>query len=48
MNSDETRPPRKGGALTEKEQRRRSAATRRFGRYTIDENDQSVTHHEGA
>lgn len=47
MNSDETRPPRKGeGPLTEKEQAQAyTTYTAYFGHYTIDENDQSVTHH---
>jgi hypothetical protein len=47
MNSEETRPPRKGeGAMNEKEQAQAYASyTAYYGRYTIDENDQSVTHH---
>ena len=47
MNSDETRPPRKGeGAMNEKEQAQAyTSYTAYYGRYTIDENDQSVTHH---
>ncbi len=47
MNSDETRPARKGdGAMTEKEQAQAySSYTAYYGRYTIDENDQSVVHH---
>jgi hypothetical protein len=47
MNSDETRPPRKGeGPLTEKEQAQAfTTYTAYFGRYTVNEEDQSVTHH---
>jgi Lipocalin-like domain len=47
MNSDETRPPRKGaGPLNEKEQAQAfSSYTAYFGRYTINEEVQSVTHH---
>lgn len=47
MNSDEVRPPRKGeGPMTEKEQAQAYATyTAYFGRYTINEEDQSVTHH---
>ncbi|MBI3049721.1 MAG: lipocalin-like domain-containing protein [Acidobacteria bacterium] len=47
MNSDEVRPPRKGeGPMTEKEQARAYATyTAYFGRYTINEEEQSVTHH---
>ena len=47
MNSDETRPARKGeAAMTEKEQAQAyTSYTAYYGRYTIDENDQSVTHH---
>jgi len=47
MNSDETRPARKGeGAMTEKEQAQAyTSYTAYYGRYTIDENDQSVVHH---
>lgn len=47
MNGDEMRPPRKGGGpMTEKEQAQAyTTYTAYFGRYTIDENDQSVTHH---
>jgi hypothetical protein len=47
MNSDETRPPRKGeGPLTEKEQAQAyTSYTAYYGRYTINEDDQSVTHH---
>ena len=47
MNSDETRPARKGeGAMTEKEQAQAYGSyTAYYGRYTIDENDQSVIHH---
>ena len=47
MNSDETRPPRKGeGPLTEKEQAQAyTSYTAYYGRYTIDEDKQSVTHH---
>lgn len=47
MNGDETRPPRKGeGPMTEKEQAQAyTTYTAYFGRFTIDETDQSVTHH---
>ena len=47
MNSDETRPARKGeGAMNEKEQAQAyTSYTAYFGRYTIDEEKQSVTHH---
>lgn len=47
MNSDEVRPPRKGeGPMTEKEQAQAYATyTAYFGHYTINEEDQSVTHH---
>jgi hypothetical protein len=47
MNSDEVRPPRKGdGPMNEKEQAQAYATyTAYFGRYTINEEDQSVTHH---
>jgi hypothetical protein len=47
MNSDETRPPRKGeSTMTEKEQAQAyTSYTAYFGRYTINEEDQSVTHH---
>jgi hypothetical protein len=47
MNSDETRPARKGeAAMSEKEQAQAyTSYTAYYGRYTIDENDQSVTHH---
>ena len=47
MNSDETRPPRKGpAAMTEKEQAQAYVSyTAYYGRYTVNEEDQSVTHH---
>lgn len=47
MNSDEVRPPRKGEApMTEKERAQAFATyTAYFGRYTVNEDDQSVTHH---
>jgi len=47
MNSDEVRPPRRGeGPMPEHDQARAYATyTAYFGRYTIDEGDQSVTHH---
>jgi hypothetical protein len=47
MNSEETRPARTGaGPMTEKEQAQAySSYTAYYGRYTIDENDQSVVHH---
>lgn len=47
MNSDETRPPRKGEVpMPEREQAQAYATyTAYFGRYTINEEDQSVTHH---
>jgi Lipocalin-like domain len=47
MNSDETRPARKGeGPLNEKEQAQAyTTYTAYFGRYTINEDEQSVTHH---
>ena len=47
MNSDEVRPPRKGPTpMSEQEQARAYASyTAYYGRYTIDENDQSVVHH---
>jgi len=47
MNSDEVRPPRKGeGPMNEKEQAQAYATyTAYFGRYTVNEEDQSVTHH---
>lgn len=47
MNSDETRPPRKGSAqMTEKEQAQAYASyTAYYGRYSVNEEDQSVTHH---
>jgi len=47
MNSDEVRPPRNGAApMTEQEQARAYASyTAYFGHYTVNEDDQSVTHH---
>ena len=47
MNSEETRPPEHGPAQLADDERVKAfnTYTAYFGHYTIDENDQSVTHH---